>query len=62
LSRWYDFEYEFLDEQAASTVFMGSIPRYGSFNEVTEIFHSLGGVRLTQQGRKVTIRSTHNKK
>ncbi len=62
LSRWYDFEYEFLDEKAASTVFMGSIPRYSSFNEVTEIFHSLGGVRLTQQGRKVTIRTTNNKR
>ena len=55
LSRWYDFDYEFGDQQTAATVFMGSIPRYGSFSEVCDIFHKLGGIRLRQQGRKVTI-------
>lgn len=55
LSRWYDFDYEFGDQQIATTVFMGSIPKYGSFNEVCDIFHKLGGIRLHQQGRKVTI-------
>ena len=55
LSRWYDFDYEFGDRQTATTVFMGSIPRYGSFSEVCDIFHKLGGIRLRQQGRKVTI-------
>ena len=55
LSRWYDFDYEFGDQQTASTVFMGSIPKYGSFSEVCDIFHKLGGIRLRQQGRKVTI-------
>ena len=58
LSRWYDFEYEFADQQVASTVFMGSIPRYGSFGEVVEIFQKLGGVRLHQRGRKVVISSS----
>ncbi len=55
LSRWYDFDYEFLDNKTAQTVIMGSIPRYGSFDEVCDIFHKLGGVRMRQQGRKVII-------
>ena len=55
LSRWYDFEYEFRDRQLAATVFMGSIPKYGTFSEVSDIFHKLGGIRLHQQGRKIII-------
>jgi len=55
LSRWYDFDYEFLDNHTAETVFMGSIPKYGTFSEVCEIFHKLGGIRLHQEGRKVII-------
>ena len=57
LSRWYDFEYEFADEKIASTIFMGSIPRYGSFAEVVEIFKKMGGIQLHQRGRRVVISS-----
>lgn len=55
LSRWYDFDYEFQDQHTANTVFMGSIPKYSAFSDVCDIFHKLGGIRLTQQGRKVII-------
>lgn len=55
LSRWYDFDYEFADRHTASTVFMGSIPRYGSFADVCRVFRHLGGIRLRQDGRKVTV-------
>ncbi len=55
LSRWYNFDYEFRDAAIAQTVFMGSIPKYSSFNEVCDIFHMLGGVRLRQEGHKVII-------
>ena len=55
LSRWYDFLYEFSDPQLASTVFMGSIPRYGSFAEVAQIFEKMGGIRLRQKADKVII-------
>lgn len=55
LSRWYDFDYEFADKSVASIVFMGSIPRYGSFAEVADIFKKMGGIRLRQQGGKVVI-------
>lgn len=55
LSRWYDFEYEFTSASLAETVFMGSIPRYGSFAEVAQIFEKMGGIRLRQQDGKVMI-------
>lgn len=55
LSRWYDFDYEFSDREVAQVVFMGSIPRYGSFDEVVEIFEKMGGIRLRQKGEKVVI-------
>ncbi|MBQ8866799.1 MAG: FecR domain-containing protein [Bacteroidaceae bacterium] len=55
LSRWYDFDYEFRDAATAQTIFMGSIPKYSSFNEVCDIFHKLGGVSLRQEGHKVII-------
>lgn len=57
LGRWYDFEYEFADQKVASTLFMGSIPRYGSFAEVVEIFQKMGGIQLHQRGRKVVVSS-----
>lgn len=55
LSRWYDFEYEFKDASLANTEFMGSIPRYGSFSEVCDIFHKIGGIQLRQEGHKIII-------
>jgi len=55
LSRWYDFEYEFANAKVAKTEFMGSIPRYGSFSEVIDIFQKIGGIRLVQHGNKIVI-------
>lgn len=55
LSRWYDFDYEFMDSITANTIFMGSIPKYSSFSEVCDIFHKLGGMKLSQEGHKVII-------
>lgn len=55
LSRWYDFEYEFKDAATAQIIFMGSIPKYSSFDDVCDIFHKLGGVKLRQEGHKVII-------
>ena len=55
LSRWYDFQYEFTSPDLAKTVFMGSIPRYGSFSEVVHIFEKMGGIRLRQKADKVII-------
>ena len=55
LSRWYDFEYEFADEESRLTVFMGSMPRYGNFSEVLEILEKSGGLKFRQRGKLITI-------
>lgn len=55
LSRWYDFSYRFTDRSLASTVFMGSVPRYGNFREVLAILEKSGGIRFTQKGKEVVI-------
>lgn len=55
LSRWYNFDYEFTDKALARTEFMGSIPRYGKFSEVVEIFNRMGGIYLRQNGHKVIV-------
>lgn len=57
LSRWYDFEYEFTDRQAAATVFMGRIPRYSDFSDVLQIIEMSGGLSLSLGDRKLTISS-----
>lgn len=55
LSRWYDFDYEFQDMRLRSTIFMGSVPRYGEFSEILSILEKSGGIRFTQQGKTVLI-------
>lgn len=55
LSRWYNFDYEFADKHVAAIEFMGSVPRYGSFQEVVGIFDKVGGIRFTQHNGKVII-------
>lgn len=55
LSRWYNFDYEFADKTLANTEFMGSIPKYGKFTEVVEIFNKMGGICLRQNGHKVIV-------
>lgn len=55
LSRWYNFDYEFADKRVAAIEFMGSVPRYSSFQEVVGIFDKVGGIRFTQHNGKVII-------
>lgn len=55
LSRWYDFEYEFTDNVLSETVFMGSVPRYGDFNEVLQILEKSGGLKFRVNNRTVTV-------
>lgn len=55
LSRWYDFEYVFADQDLANVLFMGSVPRYGKFTEVLSILEKSGGVRFKQKGRTIVI-------
>lgn len=55
LSRWYDFDYRFADQRLATTVFMGSVPRYGEFSDVLTILEKSGGIHFRQNGRTITV-------
>lgn len=55
LGRWYNFEYEFTDNVLTETVFKGSVPRYGDFNEVLEILEKSGGLKFRVRERTVTV-------
>lgn len=55
LGRWYDFDYRFADRSLASTVFMGTVPRYGDFREVLDILEKSGGLRFKVEGHMVTV-------
>lgn len=57
LSRWYNFEYEFTDRDAAETIFMGSIPRYSNFKTAIIILEKSGGLRIDVHDNKVRISS-----
>lgn len=56
LGRWYDFDYRFADRSLASTVFMGTVPRYGDFREVLDILEKSGGISFAVSGKTVTVR------
>lgn len=50
LSRWYNFTYKFHDRKIQRTAFMGSVPRYGSFDEVLRILELSGNIRFEVHG------------
>lgn len=55
LSRWYNFTYKFHDRKIQRTAFMGSVPRYGSFDEVLRILELSGNIRFEVHGTQVDI-------
>lgn len=55
LSRWYNFSYEYQDLTLRTTLFMGSVPRYGHFNDVLEILEKSGGLKFRMKDRTVII-------
>jgi Fe2+-dicitrate sensor, membrane component len=55
LSRWYDFEYEFEDEDLQAIIFKGSIPRYSEFNTVLSILEKSGGLSFRLNESTITI-------
>lgn len=57
LSRWYDFRYEFADEDAAETIFMGSIPRYSNFKTAIAILEKSGGLSFKVKDNTIIISS-----
>ncbi len=55
LSRWYNFEYEFLDPSIKEIRFFGSIPRYAEFVTAITILENCGDIRFDVAGTKVII-------
>ncbi len=55
LSRWYDFSYGFVSDDVANTVFMGRMPRYGTFGEVLDILEKSGNLSFRADGNKILI-------
>lgn len=62
LSRWYDFEFEFKDNDLRETVFMGSIPRYSNFTTAIAILEKSGGIAFDIVNNKVVITKKPNHK
>lgn len=57
LSRWYDFDFEFADNEAKNKIFMGSIPRYSNFETAIRILEKSGGLAFSIRDNKVYIHS-----
>ena len=55
LSRWYNFEYEFSNNNLKQIEFMGSIPRYSQFDTALTILEKSGGIHFKRQGNKLRI-------
>lgn len=55
LSRWYNFEYVFLDSSIEEIRFFGNIPRYAEFVTAITILENCGDIRFDVEGSKVTI-------
>lgn len=55
LSRWYDFEFSFVDPALEREEFMGSIPRYADFKTAIAILEKCGGIRFTVRDGRVVI-------
>lgn len=55
LSRWYDFDYSFEDQECAGIIFVGRIPRYAKFGDVLSILETSGGLSFDVTDRLVRI-------
>lgn len=58
LSRWYDFDYEFMHPELKEIIFMGSVPRYGEFNDVLRILETSGNIRFRLDGKHLILSRT----
>lgn len=55
LSRWYNFEYEFVDSSIEGIRFFGNIPRYAEFTTAITILGNCGDISFSIEGTKVVI-------
>ena len=57
LSRWYDFEYEFANEDLKEISFEGGLNKYEDITPILEIMQSTGKVNYEINGSKITFMS-----
>lgn len=55
LSRWYDVEITFRNEQLRNIVFTGDLKKYEDLNEVFEIIELTSDARFIVEGKKITV-------
>lgn len=59
LSRWYNFDYEFADNEAPNVIFKGSIPRYADFKEAITILELSGGLHFSVANNRIVVEMRH---
>lgn len=55
ISRWYDLDISFADNDAKSILFGGSISKYENARELFDMIEKAGNVKINANGRTVTI-------
>lgn len=55
LSRWYDVEIAFRNENLKNIVFTGDLKKYEDLNEVFEIIELTSNARFMVEGKKITV-------
>ena len=55
LSRWYDVNVFYQNQEVKSMVFKGIVPRYGDFNDLLNILEKTGEVKFRIKGNTVII-------
>jgi len=55
VSRWYDLEIFYMNQEAKSVVYSGKMPMYSSVEDVLRKFEISGDVRFELKGRTLTV-------
>ena len=55
MSRWYDLEIFYMNQEAKSVVYSGKMPMYSSVEDVLRKFEISGDVRFELKGRTLTV-------
>lgn len=56
ISRWYDVDVEFDNEEVKNRTFSGTISRYSSFNKVIEVLEKTETLTFEVEGRKIIVK------
>lgn len=56
ISRWYDVDVVFENEEAKNITFSGTISRYSSFNKVIEVLEKTESLKFEVNGRRIIVK------